>query len=573
MRPGMLARPPRRSGLLALAAALTAAPGLLHAQSVVELQAGGTSLYNSYGAAAYAYTNRFTGWVGLGYQNGLLFGAGIQTTFKQDTLRLGSGVLLERYATDLFTPGVNVLTQDIRYTWVRPRTVINAGVGAAAAAPGSQFFPAYSFDDAFASVSARHQLERRVTLGFSGVVSDRQTAIANAAFLAAPGLGLAATAGIGSNVPYGAVAVEYRGRTVTVLGSYVAQGDGFRRVDLPFPMQTEPDRENIQVDWQVRPFLMLGAARQNFLQSAVDTTPAVRATGNSVYGNVTRFGFRAQAGLYASESQGISNLSTYYALGRSFGRAFDAELFVLQSRPSVGPHTTTPIVNLREQVTQRLSLLQQFTFNDDRVTVQLGGAVVTPIGDLGVSWQIVQKPLQPLRPFESVLNLTARIQLGRYSTNVSTVFQQDGSVDYLANASTFLYFGQVGGMQPNLVGTHVPKFVIKGRVVDDQGLPVDGAALDFEGNVAFTNPDGDFQIRVGRPRPWKLTIDLKEFLTPGQWEVVEAPATIPAATEDKAQSVTIILRRVVAPLAPVSSASPRPADAPDPSQEQSLVPR
>jgi hypothetical protein len=400
--------------------------------------------------------------------------------------------------------------------------------------------------------------------------------MAKAAFLAAPGLGLAATAGIGSNVPYGAVALEYRGRTVTVLGSYVAQGDGFRRVDLPFPMQTEPDRENIQVDWQVRPFLMLGAARQNFLQSALYTARAVRATGNSGYGNITRLGFRAQAGLYASESQGISNLSTYYALGRSFGRWLDAELFVLQSRPSVGPHTTTPIVNLREQVTQRLSLLQQFTFNDDRVTVQLGGAVVTPIGDLGVSWQIVQKPLQPLRPFESVLNLTARIQLGRYSTNVSTVFQQDGSVDYLANASTFLYFGQVGGMQPNLVGTQVPKFVIRGRVVDEQGNPVDGAALDFEGNVAFSNPDGDFQIRVGRPRPWKLTIDFKEFLTPGQWEVVKAPDTVPGATEEKAQPVTVILRRVVTAPVPVSSIAPASAEAAEASglsEGQSLVPR
>lgn len=538
----------RSAWRLALATALACAPGTLAAQSVVELQAGGTSLYDSYGAAAYAYTSRFTGWVGLGYQNGLLFGAGLQTTFRQDTLRLGSGVLLERYATDLFTPGVNVLTQDVRYTWVRPRTVINAGVGAAAAEPGSQFFPAFSFDDAFASVSARHQLDRRTTLGFSGVISDRQTAIATAAFLPTPGIGLAATAGVGSNAPYGAVSLEYRGRNITVLGSYVAQGDGFRRVDLPFPMQTEPDRENIQVDWQVRPFLTLGAARQNFLQSRIDTLPAVRASGNSLYGNISRYGFRAQAGLYASESQGISNLSSYYALGRSFGRVFDAELFVLQSRPSIGPSTTTPIVNLREQVTQRLSLLQQVTFSD-RVTVQLGGAVITKFGDLGVSWQIIQKPMQPLKPFESVLNLTARIQLGRYSTSLNTVFQQDGSVDYLANASTFLYFGQFGGggMQPNLIGTRVSKFLIKGRVVDEQGQPVDGAALNFEGNLAFTNPDGYFQVGVGRPRPWKLVVDFKEFLTPGTWEVVEAPISVLAATEDKARPVEVMLRRAVHP--------------------------
>jgi hypothetical protein len=131
-------------------------------------------------------------------------------------------------------------------------------------------------------------------------------------------------------------------------------------------------------------------------------------------------------------------------------------------------------------------------------------------------------------------------------------------------------------MQPNLIGTHVPKFVIRGRVVDEQGRPVDGAALDFEGNLAFSNPDGDFQIRVGRPRPWKLTIDFKEFLTPGQWEVVEAPGTVPGAAEDKAQPVTIILRRVVAAPAPVISTAPvptAPADASEAPEVQSLVPR
>ncbi len=547
---------PRRSRLAAFATALVLAPSLLYGQSVLEVQAGGMSLYDSYGAAVYAYTNRFTGWAGIGYQDGLLFGAGIQTTFRQDTLRLGSSALVERYTTDLFTPGVNVLTQDARYTWVRPNTVVMGSVGFAAETPGSQFFPAFSFDDAYGALKVKHQVERRVRVAFDGVVSGKQTAIAHAAFLPTPTLGLAAAAGIGSNVPYGAVSLEYQGRTVKVLASYIAQADGFRRVDLPFPNQTEADRENIQVDWQVRPFLAVGAARQNFLQNGRDSLPPVRGTGNSIYASAHGYGFRTQAGLYDSESMGISNLSSYFMLGRSFGSWFDAEVFVLQSRPSVGPSTTTPIVNLREHVTQRLALTQQVAFNPGHVTVQFGGNLVTPIGEVGVGYQIVQRPLQPLNPFESVLSLTARLQLGRYSTSLNTIFQPDGSVSYVANASTFLYFGEFGGAaQSNLIGKQMGKFVLRGRVVDDAGQPVDGAAIELDGQLAFTNTNGEFLVRVGRPRTYQVRVLLQEFLTPGTWEVVRAPDGILAVSEEGGSSAEIVLRRGASPLP-----TPAPSD-------------
>ena len=285
-------------------------------------------------------------------------------------------------------------------------------------------------------------------------------------------------------------------------------------------------------------------ARQNYLQSATDTTPAISASGNTVYGSITRFGVRAQAGLYDSHSDSLSNLSTYFALGYSFGQWVDAELYLLQSRPSVGPTTNTPIVSLREHLSRRFSLLQQISFNNGDPTFQFGGDVITPIGDVSVSYQIVQQPFKPLDPFNSVLSISARVQLGRYSTNLNTVIQPDGTVNYMATASTFLYLSQFGGMQPNLVSPQIGKFVIVGRVVDEQGAPVDGAALDFDGNVTFTNPEGQFLIRLGRPREYRLTVLFTEFLAPGRWELVSAPASLKALPEERAVSTDIVVRRV-----------------------------
>lgn len=542
--------------LAALLVALSFGASRAAAQTVVEVQAGGTSLYDSYGGSVHFYTPRFTGWLGVGYQDGFKLGAAVQTSFHQDSLRIGSSVLLERYATDLFSTGVNVLTQDIRYTWVRKRTVVMAAAGSAAAAYGSQFFQAYSFDDPFGALSARHQATRQVTLGFDGVIASRQSAIGSVAYFPMVNLGLAASGGIGSNAPYGAVALEYKNRFLSVRTSYVGLGDNFRRADLPYPAQTEAYKENIQVDLQPFPQVSIGVARQNYLQSATDTTPAISASGNTVYGSISRFGIRAQAGLYDSHSQDLSNLSTYFALGYSFGRWVDAEVYLLQSRPSVGPSTNTPIITLREHLSRRLSLLQQVSFNNGDPTFQFGGDVMTPIGDVSVSYQIVQQPFAPLDPFNSVLSISARVQLGRYSTSLNTVIQPDGSVNYLATASTFLYLSQFGGVQPNVVSPQIGKFVIMGRVVDDQGAPVDGAALDFDGNVTFTNPDGQFLIRLGRPRQYKLTVLFSEFLTPGRWEVVSAPSSLQALPEERATSTDIVVRRVVDPAPTDSTVAP-----------------
>jgi hypothetical protein len=64
-------------------------------------------------------------------------------------------------------------------------------------------------------------------------------------------------------------------------------------------------------------------------------------------------------------------------------------------------------------------------------------------------------------------------------------------------------------------------------------------------------------------------VDFTEFLTPGQWEVLEAPETVPGTTEEKARPVEVILRRVVSPPMPVTTdALDPPAAAP-----QSHVPR
>jgi hypothetical protein len=539
-------RATRSIRLASLLLGLLASPAA--AQSVVELQAGGTSLYDSYGLSANVFSRKFEGWAGAGYQDGSFrFGAGLRTGIGRDTLSLGSDVLVVRMPTDIFGLGINVLTQDIRYTLVRGPTALSASAGWAAASTGSQFFRAYSFDAPFGSLTATRRLGNRWLAGFSGVVASRQTALASVQWLALRDLALGAAGGIGSNNPYLAVSGVYAGRNVSASASYVWLPDGrFKRVDLPYPVQSEANKLNLRAEYEPWQDIAFGGGVQNFLQDS-GGPGVVTASGVLAYARAQRFGFRAQAGIYDSRSQGVSNFSNYFALGRNFFQRVDLEAYLLQSRPSNGNATNTPVLNVRERITPRFSLLQQLLWTESRLTAQFGGDLVLPLGSVSVSYQLIQQPFSPEEPFKSVLALSARLQLGRYATNVNTVMMPDGSVNYLATASTFLYLGQFGGLQPNAIGPRPGRFVLRGRVLDESGAPVEGAAIDLDGQAAFTNAEGQFLIRVNRLDDYRVKVLVDEFLLPGAWEVLSAPATIRAERENRAQSVDIILRRIVVP--------------------------
>jgi hypothetical protein len=203
---------------------------------------------------------------------------------------------------------------------------------------------------------------------------------------------------------------------------------------------------------------------------------------------------------------------------------------------------TTPLANLRWRISPRVGLSQQISIHDHRPNVLFGASLITSIGEFGVDYQIVHQPFKPLNPFRSALNLTARLQLGNYSTSLGTYVRPDGAVDYSASGSTFLYMGAFGGAQPQQIGGRMSQYVIRGKVRDTAGSPVEGAALDFSGELVFTNSSGEFLLRVRRPSRYALTVLPAEFLLPGAWEVVSAPDEITASVEARAVPLEIILR-------------------------------
>ena len=524
---------------------LLALPVRVSAQTVVEVQGGGSSLNHGYGATANFWRSSVDGWIGLGYLNGFRAGAFLRKSLGHDTLGVGNNALIMRLPTDVFTPGFNLLVQGVSFSGGNDRWSYMAFGGASSDGLSAPTFQATSIQQPLGAFFMQRRVAPTVRLTATTLFSKRQTILPGIQWQPLPDLTTAFVAGIGSGRPYAASSVLLRHGPLGAKASYGWNPRRFRRAPVATPNQTEVERENITLTYDLGSQFSVGVGRQNYVQDSADSKLPVRATGNTAFAGGVWANTRLTAGIYDSRSEGVSNLSSYMAVGRELTRWLDAELFVLQSRPEGRAVTTTPLANLRWRVTSRLGLSQQISWHDKRPTILFGASLMTPIGDFALDYQVVHQPFKPFNPFRSALNLTARLQLGKYSTNVGTYVQPDGSVDYSASSRTFLYMGSFGGMQPQQLGGRMARYVVRGTVRDENGNPVEGAAIEIGADVVFSNSTGQFFHRLGRPGRSLVKVLTAEFLLPGQWEVVTAPPDAVAGS-DTAPGIEIILRHPAA---------------------------
>lgn len=541
---------PRAWLVVALAAGASAGlPSRAVGQTVVEMQGGGSSLTGGYGAAANFWRDGMDGWVGLGYLDGFRVGAFMRKAVGKDTLRLGNDALVIRYPTDIFGSGINLLVQGASYARTQGRTSFVAFGGASSEGLAAPAFFAARAQAPMGALFVEHRASPALRLTTSAVLGPTQTIVPGVQWQPTPDVTTALVGGVGAGRPYAAASVVARTGRFGLKASYVFNPDRFRRASVPAPLQTDVDKENVELTYQLTPDFSVGVSRQHFVQDSADVAVPSHAWGNSIFVGGRVGDLRLSAGLYDSHTDSAANLSSFVGAGRQVASWVDAELFVLQSRPEGQRVTTTPILNLRERVSPRVGLMQQITLSDGRPRLQFGGSLLTPIGEFGLDYAIVHQPFQPFNPFRSALNITARLQLGRYSTSFGTYVQPDGSVDYAASGSTFLYMGQMGGVQPQRIGGGggIARYVVRGRVLDETGQPVEGAAVDFGGQAVFTDSRGEFLLRTPHPQRFHPQVLLDQFLLPGHWRLVTEPDEVTAEPEDRAHPVEIRLERVAPP--------------------------
>lgn len=513
---------------------------------VFQIQGGGSSLFDGYGGLVNIWGNGYEASLGVGYLDGLKLGASARRLLQgRDTLRLGNDQLPFTLDTDVFGPGGNIFAQGASVQRRRGRTQLWTFAGSSATALSAPYFASQRPVHAMAYVRVRHDISRALSVSAHTVVTDRQSALATARWRPSLGMTSAATFGLGTNAPYAAISWEATRPTWEVKASLVGMSSHFRRSSAPMPLQSEMDRDNVLALWKPRDGWSFGVGRQHFRQDSAFRSLPQRATLNQLTVTGRAIGTAFTGGWLVSEAGRTPNISSYVSGRRDVTDRLQAELYLLRVWKPTAARASTPVLIVREAISPRLSLLQTISRNQGRTSVNFGGTVSTGMSSISLDYQVVHSPYLARDPFVQTMGLNARLHLKGGAFSIGSFVTPDGRLHYSAQGSTFVYRGLSSttgsSAQP---GGRLDPYIVHGRVVDDGGAPIEGAAIEVGGEVLYTDSRGRFFVRRPTGRPLVLRVILDDFLQPGRFDVVTAPETVTPSRVNASPPVVIVLRRV-----------------------------
>src|SRR5216684_2065000 len=492
----------------------------------LELEGGSSTLFQASGGSVEVNGQNYQGWIGAGSLDGQFrLGAFLSTQWEGNKLGFGDHTIPFQFPTDIFDNSHYFLGRGASVTAKDQRMSVFAFAGATSTGFIAPFFRGASPEDGVGLLFFDLKLTPKLRAFSRNMFSNRQTSISGFEWQPWMWAKTALSAGMGANQGYLASSLSADRQWISLKAAYILAGDQFRRVVVETPLNSETDRENILVTVHPKPFFDVSAGRFNFLQPVEGTTGTLRATLNQYTASARAMKFTLSGSLFQSQVPGINMHGTSFSLGRDFAHRVQATSYVFNSRSGAMPSTTSLANLLREVISPRLSLLQVVNTTNGRTSVSYGGEFLSNPVAFGVDYQTIYSPFRTGDPFRQVLLLHVRLQpFGSAQINAASYVAPDGSVKYSTYGNTMMYRGETGaGATPNF---KLPKYIVSGRVLDEGGHPVAGAALRIGDDLVFSNSEGEFFLRKKKNRPCRVQVALSEFLVPDGFVIVSSPAVV-----------------------------------------------
>lgn len=228
------------------------------------------------------------------------------------------------------------------------------------------------------------------------------------------------------------------------------------------------------------------------------------------------------------------------ALGKTAGAGLHVGPLTVREDVFLSRGSRTLSTSITEQYSRHWSLSQFITRSGGSTSLNFGAGYTSNVvtASVGYSQQFI--PFGRV-PFAKVLTVGLSFQLPHGSTlNVATVAAPDGgSVRWTTYGGTFVQAPWLSSPQDR--GTHVRKISgteFKGRVVDQYGSPVQGAAIVVSGQTTYSDSTGSFTARLRKHDSATILVDVDNFSAPGSWTLVSCPQLMQAGT-----MVEIVVRR------------------------------
>ena len=204
------------------------------------------------------------------------------------------------------------------------------------------------------------------------------------------------------------------------------------------------------------------------------------------------------------------------------------------------------LADVEEKLHPRLTVSEFITRASGSTNVTFGGQFYTNPVRLSVDYQSLYVPFDPDHPFHQALSLNAVVKVfGGSELTVGTFADPRGKVQYTFSIHRFLYRGSTAKSAEPAEDWSMAKFVVRGRVLDDKGEPVRGAAVYIGTRAAYSDINGRFFVRFDKAKAEPVRAAPDEFTAPGFWEVVSQPSTVVPQLDGQGSEVEIRVRQLV----------------------------
>ena len=521
---------------LLLSAALSA--------QVVRISAGSTDQYDASGGSFELSEGRFTSGFGLGsVDGGVRFGAYIRSKVRAYDVTLGDQNAMIDLPTDLFGSGQQV---DLRGLSVGTNTATTQELifaGVKSVSYGAPFFSAAENKEPVGIILYSHKFNHQWKFHTRNIFSGEQTSIQGLEYRASRWLKVTSSVGMGAGEPYGAIGATADFDQLSIKAAYILQGRNFRRVQFDGLAVSEPLGANIAMNWKPSSRITTDFSHMKLNELVLKNSTLPAATMDTVGLNWNDRHFRASAAVFTSTAQNIRSNAFSLSGGRKIRNWGEIDVNWLQSKAAANKTSTNSLITaFREYVSPRLELAQFVTRNDGNTTVSFGGNLIGNRLSAGLEYQTIYVPYLPSKPFmqAAVINIRFR-PFGNVELNGGTAVGTDGRVRYTAWGNSLMVHNERYG-QPAAAMT-IPKYIIRGHVTDETGKLIRGAALRIGKELAFTDSDGLFFVRVSKRTGLPVEVAVDEFLASGNWEMVTVPERTNPELEEHAAELEVVLRR------------------------------
>jgi hypothetical protein len=554
--------------LLCMAAVLFAVTPCARAQ-IFELSAGASSIYGAEGGSVVIHQDDTETILGGGVMQGhLALGGSSSKPIAGGTATAGQQELGMQLPTDLFNTNAILAGTGLglRVSHAQSGSFTAFG-GYASSEGGTQLFRTSNLQELLAYSKWVHPLGKKCTSSATMLFSRQMTALESVGCNKNPRFFLGATIGVGANAPYAAVALAMKRRRWKFRGSYTYAADTFQRTTSMNEVTPEPVKENLAFEYKMTSALSFSVLHARDLtpvswkgvvdgtsstlpvHSELDTIAVDFQTKRTGWGvNLLHSSSDATANptfTNGGSSEARGNKASSFIFRESFGKVQWTEN--LMHTYGSGTLASSILVNgISVALSPHIRLSESANVTASGTTYSHGGTLLTSFSSFEVDYQFFYVATRPEHPFEQAMVFDAQLKLPRdLSLHAASNVSPSGQMLYTVRLSTLLVRNAAPAEPLSSGGLGMS--TLRGRVMDRQGLPIEGAALRIGNERVYTDSEGIFFFREKHAQAHEFSVMTSEFLGVGDFVAYSAPAQVRSREDGESlPAILVIVDRAAA---------------------------